>query len=312
MLCTDYNSLYTAGWGATTVNYLWPVAAALPYFVMVKKLFEGKMLTKIQIAVTFVLLAFAINQEQVAALVLGLSIVFLVFRVIKNKKFEKKDLFFLFIIILCIVSIVFILTCPGNKNRFAAEVKFWFPEYVSLSLFDKIQIGMITILPYYLSDKISYFISNTPVLVIFPLCLVLSFSFYKKKRRNFIIQLLLDAFVLLTIPIRAVRKDFLLANNKLSQFSIYSKTEVLFECLILLIIAVLFLYQLYAAMKNKFQGLLNVILLCAGFCSAFIIAFSPTVYASGSRVYIYLSFIIFLITFRIFNDSRNTNINNQI
>ena len=307
LIFTDYNSLYTAGWGATTVNYVWPMAAAMPCFVMLKELFEGKTPVKLQIAVTFILLVFAINQEQVAALILGLSVTFLIFSIIKNRRFQKADLYLLSLIILCVASIVFILTCPGNKNRLVEETKTWFPEYPTLSLFDKIQLGLLTILPYYLSDKVSYFISNTPALVIIPLCIVLSFALYKKSRKNFIIQAFLDAFVLLTIPVRIVTKDFLLANNKLAQFSNYSQAEVLLECLVLLIIVVLFLYQMYAVMKSKFQGLFNVLLMCAGFCSAFIIAFSPTVYASLYRCYIFMSYMIFLITFRIFYDFVNTD-----
>ena len=197
---------------------------------------------------------------------------------------------------MCIASLIFILTCPGNAIRFSSEVKTWFPEYTTLSFFDKIQLGILTIFTYYFSCR--------GIIVLFPLFVMLSVRFYKISRKKFAIQIFLDFYLLLSLGLRILKKDFLLANKQLSQFSTYSKIAVFIECGILMAIAALFLYQVIFAMKNKWQNFLNALLLSAGFCSAFIIAFSPTVYASGARCYLFFSYIIFLVTFRIFCDTK--------
>ena len=292
----DHRSLCSAGWGATTVNYAWTLAASMPSFVIIKKIFERKSLSKIGIAISILLMIFAVNHEQVVALVLGFNISFLIFRIIQNRKFSKEDLYFILIILICIVSLLFILTCPGTACRYEKEVKTWFPEYPMLSFLDKVQIGLLTILTYYFSFKRGMF-------TIISLCVILSLIFLKNNKKLFILQIILNLFLFFCFLGKKIdRKHFWLLNNKLPQFSEYSQLIVLIECLILLIVALILLYQVYAVMKNKLQGLLNIFLVGAGFCSAFILAFSPTVYVSYSRCYLFMSTIIFIVTFRIFND----------
>lgn len=293
LLFTPYDSLHTAGWGATTVNYLWPLAAALPSFVVAKNIFNQKESSKHLLAVSVFGLIFAVNQEQVAALIFGLYFSFLIFHLVQNRKFQNQDFYFIFAIILSFASIIFILTSPGNKIRYIEEMKNWFPEYNTLSFFDKIQLGILTICTYYFSFQENF--------VLIPLCIVLSLIFYKKNKNSFIFQIALNLFLLILLIIKNVFKtDFLLFNNLLPQFSKYSKISVSIECAVYVLLGIFLLYQVFSAMKDKKQGLLNVFFMCAGFCSAFIIAFSPTVYASGSRCYLFFTSIIFILTFRIY------------
>ena len=295
LFLTPYFSLCTAGWGATTVNYLWPVAAALPAFVVEKKIFERKVLSKTSVIVSLLLLIFATNQEQVAVLIFGLNVSFLIFSLLKNRQFQKNNFYFIAVIFICIASLIFILSCPGNKIRFSKEITTWFPEYLTLSIFEKCQLGFITILSYYLSLKEMNFI-------IVPLCIVLTIAFYKKNKVNFIMQILLNLFIVFCFALNILKKDFIFSNNQLAKFSTHSYVAILFECLVLTVVGVCFLYQIYSVMKKKKEGLFNVFLVCAGYCSALIVAFSPTVYASGSRCYLFMSFIIFIVTFKIIND----------
>ena len=292
LLFTDFNSLHTAGWGATTVNYLWPLACTMPYFVMVKNIFEEKHISVKSILFSVLLLLFAINQEQVAALVFGLNLSFLFIDILKNRKFIINDSFFIFVLIICIFSLIFILTCPGNSKRFSAEVIAWFPEYADISFFEKIELGILTIFTYYFSLKNNF--------ILIPLCFILTVYFRKQRKINFAFQLYLDIFILGCSFLRIFKKTFLLSNDKLAQFTNYSKIEVLIECIILILTGLILLYQIFNVFVNKLKGTFYLFLLIAGFCSAYIIAFSPTVYASGSRCYIFLSYTIFFVTLKCF------------
>ena len=294
---TDYKSLCSAGWGATTVNYLWPLACAMPAFVIIKKIFTNGNISKHQIVISLLLLLFAINQEQVAALCFGLSVSFFVIRLIQNRRLQKSDLYLVSISLLCLISMIFILACPGNANRFTSETKNWFPEYTNLSLFEKIQLGILTVFTYYFSGR--------GLLTLLPLFLTLTIIYKKISPKRFTVQLCIDALCLVLVLAKVLTKltkgNFLFINRKLYQFTNFSKVSVLIECFILLFIGSVLIYQIICSINDKKQGLFNAFLLCAGFCSAFIIAFSPTVYASGARCYLFMSYTIFLITFRIFS-----------
>ncbi len=291
---TDWYALQTAGWGATTVNYLWPLACAMPFFVVAKAILEDKSVSKLKIALSLLLLLFAVNQEQVVALILGFSASFLAIHFVQNKKFQKADIYFLAIILVCAASLAFTLTCPGNEKRFSDEVTSWFPEYTTVSFAEKMQLGIMTVFTYYFSKFGAW--------VLLPLCLILTYRFYKTSRKNFVIQVVLDSYIVLSVVTGFIKKDFLLVNDKLARFSAHSEIAVLIECAVLLIAGLFLVYQIIVAMADKLQGLLNALLLCAGFCSAFIIAFSPTVYSSGARCYLFMSYALFAVAFRIIYD----------
>lgn len=295
LLLTDWRSLQSAGWGATTVNYLWPLAASMPAFVVIKKIFSGTSISKKEMTVSFLLLFFATNHEQIVAWLFGLNLSFLIYRIVKNRRIDKNDFYIIASLLLCLLSLVFILTCPGNKIRSAAETNTWFPQYTSLSFFEKLQLGVLTIFTYYFSLRVNF--------VIVPLCIILTIVLRTKNKMLFVLQVFLDALILLNFVLWILSKGkWLFSNNKLYQFTNFSKIAVLCECVILVIIGIVFLYQIMASSGTVRRGLYNAFLLIAGFCSAFIIAFSPTVYASGSRCYLFLSYTIFFVTFNLISD----------
>lgn len=295
LFCTDWMSLRSTGWGATTVNYLWPLAASMPAFVIAKKIRDGLPISKKAIVGSLLFLIFATNQEQVCAWLFGLSLSFLLYRIVKNRRLTKNDSYIIISVLICAASLVFILTCPENKVRFAVAVDVCFPQYPSLSFFEKVQLGILTIFTYYFTLWRN--------IVIVPLCVILTFALRAKNRRLFMAQVALDAFILMNFVLWVLtREKWLLANNKLPQFAGLSRIAVLCECAVLVIIGVVLLYQIVAASSSKSLGLLNVFFLVAGFCSAFIIAFSPTVYASGDRCYLFLSYTMFFVTFNLMSD----------
>ena len=295
LFCTDYTSLCSAGWGATTVNYLWPLACVMPAFVIIKKIFTNENISKHQIVISLLLLLIGINHEQVASLCFGLSLSFLIMRLIQNKRLQESDLYLISVSFLCLISLIFMITCPGNSNRFSSAVEICFPEYTMLSFTEKIQLGILTIFTYYFSGR--------GLITLLPLYLTLTVIYKKTSLKKFIIQLGLDVLCLVLVLAKIlIRGNFLLVNRKLYQFTNFSKSSVLIECFILLLIGAILIYQIICAQRALKQGFFNAFLLCAGFCSAFIIAFSPTVYASGSRCYLFMSYTIFLITFRIISD----------
>ena len=193
-------------------------------------------------------------------------------------------------------SFLFIFSCSGNKARFATEIRTWFPEYKSISVCEKIELGALTILMYYFS----FFESNYTLL---PLYIVIAIVFYAKNKKLFVLQICLAVFTLLCF-LSQLSNRFLFSNRMLARFSTYSNIAVAFECICLFLAFAVLLFQIYAASLSKSSGILNVVLVIIGFCSAFILVFSPTVYASGARCYLFMDTILFVVCFRIFSEQK--------
>lgn len=291
------HSLSDAGWGPTTTNYLWPLAAALPAFVTVKKQFCGEHLSKKKIAVSIVLATYAANQEQLAALMLGLFLVLLVYRIARNKKIEPSDFYLVALIIICAMSITYMFLCPGNFKRKATEISHWIPPYSTYSFMDKVQMGLLTILTYYFTERCLNFI-------IIPILVLLTIICYRKDKRLFIAQSALNLFVFyatyIAFYIKISGGKPLFSNVILARFLEYSEFTVFMETFFLVAALASLVLLTFAASKTRLGGLLNALILCAGFCSAFILAFSPTVYSSGTRCYLFMTEAIFIVTIRFF------------
>ena len=258
LFCTDWMSLRSTGWGATTVNYLWPLAASMPAFVVIKKIWDKTDVAKKEMAIALLFLVFATNQEQVAAWLFGLNLSFLLYRIVKNRRLAKEDVYLIASVLFCAASLVFILTCPGNKVRFAVAVDVCFPQYTSFSFFEKVQLGILTIFTYYFTLWRN--------IVIVPLCVILSFALRAKNRRLFMAQVALDAFIFMNFVLWVLtREKWLLANNKLPQFAGLSRIAVLCECAVLVIIGIVILYQIVAASRSKSRGITQRVSLGRGF-----------------------------------------------
>ena len=136
--------LKEAGWVATMNNYLWVAATGLYAMIPIKKLLNNEKISVIQ-GITFVIsIIYASNQEQMAGILFLVYTFFLIY-IIKNKK-QKPILFIMYAII--IISLIFILTCPGNANRKIQEEETWYPEYSETSLFIKLAEGLTTMMHY--------------------------------------------------------------------------------------------------------------------------------------------------------------------
>ncbi|MFR5190739.1 MAG: hypothetical protein ACLTEH_05855, partial [Clostridia bacterium] len=44
--------------------------------------------------------------------------------------------------LIAILSLLFIMTCPGNKQRSLEETQRWYPEYASFQVIEKMQLGL--------------------------------------------------------------------------------------------------------------------------------------------------------------------------
>lgn len=275
------NALCEAGWMATMNNYLWVAATGLYAMIPIKKLINNEKINIIQ-AISFIISAiYACNQEQMAGIMFLIYTYFMIY-LIKNKKC-KPIAFIMYIIIL--VSLVFILTCPGNANRKISEEKTWYPNFSDTSIIIKLEQGLTSMMDYVIKDERAIFVGF--VLLIAYIMLKSNKGLqYKVLGVSPIILDVLFGEYLRIFPQYADTKYGITLTIK---FLVYAL--ILFNIL-------LCLYNIFC--KGKEKSLLNyspIFIYLVGIVSRYIMAFSPTIYASGERTafFWYLSIIVLII-----------------
>lgn len=151
LLCAfPFSSMASAGWMATTTNYLWVVALGM-YVInrAVKVAKYQKSLSTVETVSMFLAVLYSASHELMAA------ILFLVLAaaMILYWRNGQKRISPVLLLSLCIVIglLVYIACCPGNRQRILSDTENWMPEYFQLSVTDKIRMGMVTAFLHFVS-----------------------------------------------------------------------------------------------------------------------------------------------------------------
>lgn len=279
----------SAGWMATTINYLWPLCAILGNLYFLKKVHLTNKLKIYEYVVSVVFLLFAANQEQGLAIMLGIYLMYTVYCIYNRKVIPK----FIYINILCILlSGIYIFTCPGNWIRKTKEITSWFEDFGSLSLFKKIEIGVsATLYP--------IVFNYNPVSLFFTFSLVTITSKVKNSVINLcamILTAVVCVFGLFGQWLISLYPNVSFLYTSLGKYGILSfnnyKSVIVYLIFFLVIVSLMvFLFQL---VKKDKKNIDIFCILLVGFGSSVMMGFSPTVWASGSRtaIFFYFSLII--------------------
>lgn len=272
-----------AGWMATMNNYLWVAATGIYSLTLLKKILENKKLTFLQIVSYILAIIYASNQEQMAGILFILYTFFGIFYIAKNKR-VKPILIINYTII--VLQIIVVLTCPGNLNRKIQEEAHWYPGFSDLSILEKLTNGFLSMMDY---------VIESGRIIFFSLIIFITYTVFKKYKSNIyrvISSIPLFLVIITKYCIRILNEPSHIYLIQDSQIYLYAK-------LILYILILLFMtLGIWIISKDNNSKLINVfIIYFTGFISRLIIAFSPTVYASGERtsIFWYISFIIIII-----------------
>ena len=271
---------WEAGFLATTLNYTWPLAAALLALTPMVKQFQGRTVKAWEYAVAFPALLFACFQELLCATFLLAVLGSLVYRIF----FEKKNPSFqIACALICGGMLIFALTCPGNDNRTLLETASWFPEYADFSIFQKVEIGFSSMI------KAMFLRPNSFVLIF---CAVLAVAVWVKSaswRRTipavfpFLYGFFRGVCGLGADMVGEMGTGFVLSNP------LTWLPDVIFVLLLALI-----LLSLRVAIEDTKQYCLAFFLLFLGAASRMAMGLSPTVWASGNRscIFLYLAMAV--------------------
>ncbi len=281
VLLLPFSIFHEAGWIATFNNYLWVAALGMYSLIAIKKMIQDKKIPMWQ-ALTFILaIIYAANQEQMAG-ILFLSFTPMILYSIKNKK-VKPLLFIMYTVI--IVSLIFILTCPGNTARTIEEANRYYQDFKETSILTKLEQGLTSMM-YYVMDRWR--------ILFFALLVLIAYAMMKQK-------LSLKWKILGISPVVI----YGLYNECISLIAGFRKTQLLetmriytiFKIVVYimtLILITICLYKIFATEKHKMKRFLPANMFCVGVISRYIMAFSPTIYASEERtcLFWYISIVI--------------------
>ena len=281
--------MITAGWIATSANYLWTTAMGMYSILPIIKKWQGKKITKNTYILASAATIYACNEEQVSALLLGLSVCVLVYSLVKKRR--KVDYYVILIMVVSLGMMLFSLTWKGNSIRKISEISSWVPIFYMQSPAEKILNGFLSTSQYLLLSStavitlmcgglaalIYYRYNNYCVRIIgcIPLAFYFCFGLFK--------EIMLKIFP-------AFSQFFFLNITNSAIFNIDVIISVTIQLFVIFLIAYLCLIALGGG-----KGLILSILWLGGIATRVVMGFSPTLYASSTRTFTFLLIVIIII-----------------
>ena len=306
ILAYPLDVMNSAGWAATTVNYMWPLATCLYALIPIKKIWDEKKIRLFEYPLYMIALIYAGNQEQTCCILVGCYVLFSVFMLVKNKKISP---FMVIQTLLAIGSLIFILTCPGNYVRNSIEINECFKDFGMLTIMDKIALGFTSTMGLFIKKGSLVFAVLSLIIVVY------IFSYYKNKLYRIVALIPLVSICLLCYTRNVTTNIFpffgsfrsLITEERvmLTAANSNNMTNVLpiIFAFVNINAIVLSLLLIFKNLKNN----IALFVFLVGFASRMIMGFSPTIFVSGERTMIFLEFAMIIVSLLIWQELLKKN-----
>ena len=293
-----FHDLYGAGWGCTTINYLWPLAFGLYSVGILRKIVNNEEIRWYEYLLSSLALVFAVNLEQLCIIMLFVHGIFFFYLVTKG----RINLYLLVQTALCAASLVYIVICPGNAERFGAEIKTWFPAFSSLSLVNNLELGFTTSISKYILQMNRVYFAFSGIL-----CYAALVKLSARKDRilgslPFVLCLFIGVPLYLGTKISpeiSNRLTHLYGNELAADFVFVPNIPLV---LIFLGVCLSVFTALYLYFGKTYNLILSLFVLSLGLGSRIIMGFSPTIWGSGPRTFIFMNFSMILCSIMVYRD----------
>lgn len=299
ILFFPFVDMQSAGWIATTLNYLWPWILGLLAYLPLQKKLRG---LRGALAYTLGMAAFlySCNMEQMCMFQVLLSTYFLIIT-IKDKVKEKG-----YPLALCIAawgSLAYIMLCPGNQNRGIEEIPDWFADYSMLNLVDKLALGFESTMQELVFEKSWIFFLFALLLCLFV------FEHYEEKIYWVIAVIPAAASGLLGVGGEITNRFFPTLQyftqrpdkNGIVSRSTFTEWYRYLVVAFLAGVCLCVILSLYLAEQKLQQKYQNLWICFAGFASRMVMAVTPTIWVSGNRTFCFLNGALMLVSLRLFS-----------
>lgn len=273
-------------WMTGTFNYLWPCTTLIIAMIPLIKMLNNQNIKKWEYLIYFPSLILASNTEQTGAILAVFSTILLAILIFKKKRIPRLMIFnYILTLIIFIIS----FTMPGNKVRYEAELLRYYQDFDMLSTLDKLFLGGSLLLNH-LANR------STLIMLVLSIALIFIAIIDKDKRRTILSAIPLGYFALKIIPFNIIFSRIIDLNIEeridklLFNFNIYSPETIsnpftLIQAIIGIFVLVLISIEIFYSFKDIKKSIIYTLIYFAGICSSLALSFSPTILASGSRIF---------------------------
>ncbi len=270
-------------WVTGSFNYLWPASSlAISFYYLFNSSFNKEKLKLYQFIILIPVVMFASNTEQSALICVAMYSIVIFYFILKERYFDK---YIILLYVIIIISTLVVFLSPALPIRYTAEVKNWYPIFNEMSILTKALHG------YSYTILVSFLLFDYPNTILLS---ILLFIILRKQYNNMIFNIisLFPAFYSLIYYIGRVNTEWRDSSYiyNLSRFSSRYLSNNLDEPFFSVIIGTLILFIIiFCVLKLQWSSFerkyLAILFFGAALTSAFMISFSPTIYASGERVF---------------------------
>lgn len=273
-------------WITGSFNYLWAIAFGIIALIPFKRLITGEKVSKIMISYSAISAIYASYAEQSVAVMLafsGITLVYCIFAKVKCKIYH----YFMFILIG--INAFISLSAPGNKVRATAETLRFYSDFDMLSFIDKLFLGVNVTFSH-------IFKASNLLMLILSILILLLVS--KKTEDKITITMATIPFIYTSLKFLSIEKLFNFGRTN----EVYIGGIVQYASVFSAIVVCLICLYMFFVIFDKFQNsIISGMFFSGALCSAVVMGISPTVYASGSRVFFITDILIILCIVNLFS-----------
>ncbi len=294
--------MVSAGWIATYINYLWPLTAGCISLIALDKMYFDKRIYFPEAVMYLLLELFATNFETFGVMY-ACILLWYIGNLWYEKKIKREKVYFWILqMVVALGNVIFALTCPGNFVRKQEEIGRWLKDFAQWTVIDKFVMGVNTTMH-------SLFDGNL-IFAVFLLVLLLNCFLYRKsdiKIRT--VGIIPVAFLLsrtILKPIIAiyfpVYSQVFEVNDKINAMN-YNKADMYFPFVIYVVMICIIVWLLLNTIESFNKSIKYIAIFASGLLTRVAMGFSPTLYASGNRTFIFLEFAIIFLTVCIYSEN---------
>ena len=283
----DVAILKEAGWIATSLNYIWPIAFGIISLYPIRKICSGRQPKAYEYLIYSVCLLIGASSEQFCIVLLA---IYGTGNLIWYREHKKIEPYLSLQLVLCVLSLTYILACPGNALRTVAETEHWFPAYASFGVLKKAELGIsYTLKTIFLQDNIWFLI----FLVLLAAGIWLKYDRWIYKAAG----IAPAASLVLLRHAHKGRGDGMLPFNMMNEVGVFrADTLGSFKVFIiytgLLYLCCVILIDIYILFGDSLAALSLGGTFLLGLMTRAMMGFSPTIWMSGGRTAICLMYAL--------------------
>jgi hypothetical protein len=297
ILLFPFGSFSIVGLMGTSLNYLWPLTAAIIFGYSLRKVVLGLEIKPWEYILYLLLLLFAGNMETLGVLLLGVIVTIIVYMMINKKGLRK------YLVLSAIITAgmtVFALVAPGNEQRRIQEMEIM-PNFLMFSPIEQIQIG-------YANAVGSLIMGINVIFTIFSLLLFIAVLLQHKVKSFRGIAFVPIGASLLFSAISIIQQfvflpginEILVYGFNLDQLVRVANYNLVFSYVPLMLSGVILVFVLTSLFICFYEEMrlawFYIILVVLGLATAVAVGFSPTIYATGQRAHTYALYVLVLLS----------------